>query len=260
MSLEKKILFSQVSHTHVHGTNCLAQEKEAPSSNSCLFICLRTGTHTHHVPPFCSCTSTVAVGQLASRLQLTCMGRPATNMNDAARALSRLLFWTCMYYSLRVFMFVYIDSLDPSSKGWGWDPVPNQPYIKTPMVWYALCALDDLFWYAWFGFSVWILRNVRYVSYSNYYNTLIRAEWVCVCGDCKGVFHLLLCLFGSHLFFLGSSFLDYLLLCCLLTFTTIEKECMSVPNTPFQLPTTCVGPTKTAAVPCYARVSWWVNS
>jgi hypothetical protein len=60
-------------------------------------------------------------------------------------------------------MLFIIANLDPGSKFDATHP-DHSNEEETPNSYYFFCALDDLFWYSYFAFSVHILRNVRYVS------------------------------------------------------------------------------------------------
>jgi hypothetical protein len=77
-------------------------------------------------------------------------------------------------------MLLIIVSLDPGAK---FDGSPPNPYEETPNSYYFCCALDDLFWYSYFAFSVYLLRNVRYVS---------TTKDVCDSDVCSSTHHFLL--------------------------------------------------------------------
>jgi Cys-rich protein (TIGR01571 family) len=60
-------------------------------------------------------------------------------------------------------MLFFIANLDPGARFDGSHP-DRSNHEETPNSYYFCCALDDLFWYSYFAFSVYLLKNVRYVS------------------------------------------------------------------------------------------------
>ena len=61
-------------------------------------------------------------------------------------------------------MLYIIANLDPNAKFDGSD-IDMADYKEPPFLYYFCCFIDDIFWYSYFAFSVWILRNVRYVPF-----------------------------------------------------------------------------------------------
>ena len=106
--------------------------------------------------------SLVAVGQVITRLQLTWKGRQTNSVAEAKGAFRWLLCFVLGYWVLRAFMLYIIANLDPNAKFDGSD-IDMTQYKEPPKLYYFCCFLDDIFWYSYFAFSVWILRNVRYV-------------------------------------------------------------------------------------------------
>ena len=105
----------------------------------------------------------VAMGQVISRLQLTWKGRPTNSIHEATGSFKFLLYIVCAYWFVRANMLFIIANLDPGTKFDGSYPdYSNED--ETPNSYYFCCALDDLFWYSYFAFSVYLLKNIRYVS------------------------------------------------------------------------------------------------
>jgi hypothetical protein len=58
-------------------------------------------------------------------------------------------------------MFYIIANLDPNTRFDG--STPDYSNYQEPSNWYYLfCFLDDLIWYAYYAFVVYLLKNVRY--------------------------------------------------------------------------------------------------
>ena len=102
----------------------------------------------------------VAVGQVISRLQLTWKGRPTNSIHEATGSFRLLFIIVCVYWVIRFTMLVIIANLDPNAKFDGSHP-DHSKYVEPPNSYYYCCALDDLFWYSYYAFSVYLLRNVR---------------------------------------------------------------------------------------------------
>jgi len=100
----------------------------------------------------CCCTM-IATGQIISRLQLTWKGH-TTNSNTpqaTTSAFYRLYALACVYWIFRVLNFAIVAFLDPSA-----DEEPSNWY-------YFVCALDDILWYGYFAFCIYVLKNIRCV-------------------------------------------------------------------------------------------------
>jgi hypothetical protein len=105
----------------------------------------------------------VAAGQIISRLQLSWQGRPTTSVAEAAGAFRRLFRLVCSYWCLRAIMFLLIASRDPSAR-FDFSQRGPRNYEEPPNSYYLFCAIDDLIWYGYFGFCVYLLKNIRYVK------------------------------------------------------------------------------------------------
>jgi hypothetical protein len=117
------------------------------------------------------------MGQVISRLQLTWKGRPTNSIHEATGSFKYLLYIVCVYWLVRATMLVIIANLDPNAKFDGSHP-DHSNYEEPPNSYYFCCALDDLFWYSYFAFSVYLLRNVRYVSTATTTTTpTIKRQW-----------------------------------------------------------------------------------
>ena len=95
----------------------------------------------------------VATGQIISRLQLTWKGH-TTNSNTpqaTTSAFYRLYALACVYWIFRVLNFAIVAFLDSSA-----DEEPSNWY-------YFVCALDDILWYGYFAFCIYVLKNIRCV-------------------------------------------------------------------------------------------------
>ena len=109
----------------------------------------------------------VAVGQVISRLQLTWMGEPTNSVFEATGAFKRILLLVAGYWILRGLMLIIIANLDPNAKFDG--SHPDHTKYEEPSNWYYFfCALDDVFWYSYFAYSVFLLRKVRYQVRTKY--------------------------------------------------------------------------------------------
>ena len=58
-------------------------------------------------------------------------------------------------------MFLSIAQLDPNAR---FDGKQNDPddYKEPPALWYFCCFIDDVFWYGFYAYVVYVLRNLRY--------------------------------------------------------------------------------------------------
>lgn len=57
-------------------------------------------------------------------------------------------------------MFFFIDSLDPSTS-FDASKLEAIKHFEPPSVYYLCCAVNDLIWYIYFGYSVYVLKNIR---------------------------------------------------------------------------------------------------
>jgi Cys-rich protein (TIGR01571 family) len=99
--------------------------------------------------------SSVAAGQMVTRLQLTWYGTPASNVAQAALAFQIVIMILVGYICLRVFVFMTLAYLDPNAE-------PGLKYYRDPPpAYFFFAALDDLLFYIYFAFVVILLRNIR---------------------------------------------------------------------------------------------------
>jgi hypothetical protein len=133
--------------------------------------------------------SVVAAGQIISRLQLTSLGRPTNSVAEATGAYRQLLLMVCSYWMTRAFFFFLIANLDPNAKFDGSHP-DHTHYEEPPNAYYFFCALDDLLWYSYAAFSVYLLRNVRSHLRAKY--AIPKAD-MCPSGGCEDLCCSLVC-------------------------------------------------------------------
>ena len=104
----------------------------------------------------CCCT-TLAAGQVISRLQVTWMGYPPEHNNHSGpgvtNAFRKLLFITLSYWVTRVFLLVIIEALDPN----GYTP----EWIEPPPAYHFFCEVDNVLIIGFMLFTAIILRNLR---------------------------------------------------------------------------------------------------
>lgn len=117
----------------------------------------------------------VATGQVISRLQLTWKGRPTNSVAEATGTFRVLFFLVLGYWALRGFMLFIIANLDPNSRFDGTTTDPAD-YKEPPNIYYFCCFLDDVFWYSYFAFSVYVLKNVRYVVWGDERGSLLQSS------------------------------------------------------------------------------------
>jgi hypothetical protein len=73
-------------------------------------------------------------------------------------------------------MFLLIASQDPSAR-FDFSQRGPRNYEEPPNSYYLFCAIDDLIWYGYFGFCVYLLKNIRYVkSFGRAINRSIQTQ------------------------------------------------------------------------------------
>ncbi len=108
--------------------------------------------------------TTVALGQLITRQQLSIWGRSLKEHPKDPRGSFRFFFrMVCGYWVFRVVMFWFMDYLDPSATSLSF--VFRRQYeikrMEPPGIFFLICAFSDFIWYLHFGCLVYILRNIR---------------------------------------------------------------------------------------------------
>jgi len=127
---------------------------------------------------------TVAAAQVITRLQLTWYGTPSSSISQVAIAFQTIVMIIVSYWSLRMFVFMIIASLDPNA-----DP-DTEIYTDPPDSYYFFAALDDLLFYIYMAFTVIVLRNVR--SHLRHKCAIPESEVACTAG-CEDVCCSLVC-------------------------------------------------------------------
>jgi hypothetical protein len=61
-------------------------------------------------------------------------------------------------------MFLLIASQDPTALFDFSSQRGQRNYGEPSNTYYLFCAIDDLIWYVYFGFCVYLLKNIRYVK------------------------------------------------------------------------------------------------
>ena len=151
----------------------------------------------------------VATGQIISRLQLTWKGH-TTNSNTpqaTTSAFYRLYALACVYWIFRVLNFAIVAFLDSSA-----DEEPSNWY-------YFVCALDDILWYGYFAFCIYVLKNIRCVYL-----------FVCVCVS---ICSLVWCVSARYVCRLTEPFL-FLLVTTLFVFPFMHTDPTCEPNIRYQ--------------------------
>ena len=57
-------------------------------------------------------------------------------------------------------MLFIVANLDPNARFDGTHVDPEDS-VEPPNSYYFFCALDDLFWYCYYAFCVYVLKNIR---------------------------------------------------------------------------------------------------
>jgi hypothetical protein len=95
-------------------------------------------------------TLAVAVGQVMTRLRLSWLGRPGS-VNETTGSYQKILYFTIAYFSVWLLIRFLIAGNEPTGET-GVSPI-----------WVNLMILRDIMSYSFYFFSVYLLRNVRYV-------------------------------------------------------------------------------------------------
>lgn len=93
------------------------------------------------------------MGQVATRLHLTWLGTTTGSAAESAVTFKKLFALVWIYWAMRAFLLYLIYLVDPNVDSVEWVP-PSPAY-------HLVCAIDDIFSYAYFVFSAIILRNTR---------------------------------------------------------------------------------------------------
>lgn len=98
----------------------------------------------------CCCTL-LAVGQVATRLQLDVWGKPTASATLAV--FRKLLYTTMIYWSARTFLLIIIGLLDPN--------VGTVEWMEPPLSYYFACGVDDAVYFVYLAYMVVVLKNAR---------------------------------------------------------------------------------------------------
>mmetsp|Transcript_210 Transcript_210/g.272 ORF Transcript_210/g.272 Transcript_210/m.272 type:complete len:266 (+) Transcript_210:59-856(+) len=106
------------------------------------------------------CCVPIAVGQVATRLNLTWLGMSGATVSESTVTFRKLFYLVWIYWAIRAFILYLVYLVDPN--------VDSDEYVRPSQAYFTVCAIDDVFSYGYLIFSVIILRNTRKQVRSRY--------------------------------------------------------------------------------------------